>query len=361
MAALRRLSALQVRVLRDGRRDGAAGARAGARRHRAAGRRRCGGGRRAPARAGPAAGGRGGAHRRIGAGGQGAGGRCPRPPAWPTGTTWSIRAPTSPPAAPVRWWWPPARTPRSARIAEPDRARRGAEDAAGAAPGAVRPRAGGGGAGAVRGGGAARPVARAAAGRGADGGHQPDGVDGARRPAGGDDHRAGGGHAAHGRARRDHPPPVGRGDAGLDHRDLQRQDRHADAQRDDGRSRCGCPTGAASCRSSRRRLRARGRAVRRRPGRCRQPADAGAAARLLQAARAVQRRAAAAARRRARRLDRARRPDRRRAAGAGAQGRHSTWRDCAAAAPRQAELPFDADSQADGHAPPARRRAARAC
>jgi magnesium-transporting ATPase (P-type) len=55
------------------------------------------------------------------------------------------------------------------------------------------------GAGAVRAGGAAGPVARPAAGRGADGGHQPDGLDGARGPAGGDDHRAGRGHAAHGR------------------------------------------------------------------------------------------------------------------------------------------------------------------
>jgi hypothetical protein len=36
-------------------------------------------------------------------------------------------------------------------------------------------------------------------------------------------------------ARRDHPPAVGGGDAGLHHRDLQRQDRHAHAQRDDRR------------------------------------------------------------------------------------------------------------------------------
>ena len=36
------------------------------------------------------------------------------------------------------------------------------------------------------------------------------------------------------RARRDRAPPVGGRDARLDDRDLQRQDRHADAQRDDG-------------------------------------------------------------------------------------------------------------------------------
>ncbi len=47
-------------------------------------------------------------------------------------------------------------------------------------------------------------------------------------------------------ARRDHPPPVGGRDAGLDHRDLQRQDRHADAQRDDGRGAVAARTGARS-------------------------------------------------------------------------------------------------------------------
>jgi magnesium-transporting ATPase (P-type) len=69
MAALRRLSALRVRVLRDGgERVRRRGARAGAGRHRAAGRRRRGGRRCPPDRPGAAAGGRGRAHRRVGAG-----------------------------------------------------------------------------------------------------------------------------------------------------------------------------------------------------------------------------------------------------------------------------------------------------
>ena len=54
-----------------------------------------------------------------------------------------------------------------------------------------------------------------------------------RGPAGGDDHHAGDRRAAHGAAQRDHPPPAGGRDAGLGHRDLLRQDRHADPQRDD--------------------------------------------------------------------------------------------------------------------------------
>jgi magnesium-transporting ATPase (P-type) len=58
--------------------------------------------------------------------------RCPRPPAWPTATAWSTPARMSPPAAPRRWWWPPARTPRWA-ASPADRRRGRTEDAAGAA------------------------------------------------------------------------------------------------------------------------------------------------------------------------------------------------------------------------------------
>ena len=126
----------------------------------------------------------------------------------------------------------------------PDRARRGTEDAAGAAPGAVRQRRWWSRRSACScwcccsGCWRELPLAEVA-----DGGHQPDGVDGARGPAGGDDDRAGGGHAAHGRARRDRPPALGRRDARLDDGDLHRQDRHADEERDDGRAPCGCPDG----------------------------------------------------------------------------------------------------------------------
>ena len=136
------------------------------------------------------------------------------------------------------------------RIAGLTAGRRRTPDAAAAAHRPIRPRARCGGIRLVRPGRAARPVARAAPVRGVDGGHQPDGLHGARGTAGGDDHRAGRGHAAHGRTRRDHPPAVRRRDAGLDHRDLQRQDRHADAQRDDGDGTVAARRGDAGSRAS---------------------------------------------------------------------------------------------------------------
>src|SRR5690606_28206450 len=52
--------------------------------------------------------------------------------------------------------------------------------------------------------------------------------------AGGDDGGARRRRPAHGAPPRGDPPAVGRGDAGLDHDHLQRQDGDADAERDDG-------------------------------------------------------------------------------------------------------------------------------
>ena len=117
-----------------------------------------------------------------------------------------------------------------------------------------------------------------------------------------------------------------------------------------------------------RRARARGRAAsatrpRARCSRAAQPLppprDAGAA-RAAAGRRAVQRRAAAAARGRARRLGGARRSDRGRAAGAGAQGRPRPGA-LRQRAPREAELPFDSDTKLMATQPPAARRAAAAC
>jgi magnesium transporter len=53
------------------------------------------------------------------------------------------------------------------------------------------------------------------------------------RAAGGDDRHARHRRRAHGAAQRHHPPPARGRDAGLGHHHLLRQDRHADAQRDD--------------------------------------------------------------------------------------------------------------------------------
>ena len=70
--------------------------------------------------------------------------------------------------------------------------------------------------------------------RGADGGGRHGGRRHPGGAAGGDHHHPGDRRAAHGGAPRDHPPAAGGRDAGCDLGDLHRQDRHADAQRDDG-------------------------------------------------------------------------------------------------------------------------------
>jgi Cation transporter/ATPase, N-terminus len=154
--------------------------------------------RGAPDRRSPAAGGPSRTHRRVGAGVQvgRTGARCHRPGRPSLHGVFRHPCHRRPFACRRRGHRHPYRGGPHRR---PDRTRQGAEDTAGVAPGAVRPRPGGGGARPVCAGGAAGPVARVAAGRGADGGHQPDGLDGARRPAGGDDDCAGCRHAAHGR------------------------------------------------------------------------------------------------------------------------------------------------------------------
>ncbi len=68
MASLRKLSSLQVRVLRDGEAELIEAQRSRARRRHAARRRRCRGRGCAPARSGRARSRRGGAHRRVAAG-----------------------------------------------------------------------------------------------------------------------------------------------------------------------------------------------------------------------------------------------------------------------------------------------------
>ncbi len=86
----------------------------------------------------------------------------------------------------------------------------------------------------------------------AQGHHQPlhDGGEpghrrGAGRAAGHRDHLPGAGHAADDQAPRADPQAPGRRDAGLRHRDLLGQDRHADAEPDDGRAGLGRRHGAS--------------------------------------------------------------------------------------------------------------------
>jgi magnesium-transporting ATPase (P-type) len=69
-------------------------------------------------------------------------------------------------------------------------------------------------------------------------------------------HRSGHRRAAHGPPAGDHPEAAGGGNAGLDHGDLHRQDRYADAQRDD---RSGAVDAGRSLSPRRHRLRAGGR------------------------------------------------------------------------------------------------------
>ena len=176
-------------------------------------------------------------------------------------------------------------------------------------------------------------------------GHDP------RGPAGRDDDRARGRRAAHGPPPRRRAPARRGRDAGLDDRDLHRQDRHADAERDDGDR--GRPARRARAGGDRRGLRARGRVRRGR----RRPVDPAGDADLRRAARggrAVQRRRGSPGRTSPSRAGSrsAIRPRSRCSRSRSRAGSFPTR--CARRCPRRAEIPFDpaAKLMATQHATP---------
>jgi hypothetical protein len=173
--------------------------------------------------------------------------------------------------------------------------------------------------------------------RGPGGGRHP------RGPARHHHHHAGHRRAAHGAAQRHHPAHAGGGDAGLGHRDLFGQDRHADPQRDD---RAALVTAEASIEVSGTGYAPHGGFCRRRrgPGRRGLPA-------LADIARAALLCNDAALRESGRRVEAGGRPDRGRAAHPGAQGRpRPAFRSRVAAARRRHSLRVRAPLH--GHAAP---------